>query len=532
MKNLTLQNQLRLMNALSLAGMLLVILFAVINLSHLRKEFDAYQSKQAMDKNLIEIKATALSISRADPILAETETQLKATDKEIQEWQAQILGLTSDAAFHDKMAAISKHWAGYVKGFQGAIKIASTSPSDALQIPDSLYSMHLEPMVHDLDALVASNKQTEIASRARIASAVNSILWVVLLPLALVGGLVTVFQTLFSQSLRKRIGDIAAEVNHLHEGDLSRRLPASKKDEIGQMAAAINGFIARFENILRDVHESADQTQKTAHGISDMTHSVTSNAKIQSDKVLQVSAAIGQMGYTIKEIATNTASASNAANETMSLARTGSETGALTISALRRIDDTVSLSARTLSDLDAAIQRIGTVSNMIKNIAEQTNLLALNAAIEAARAGDHGRGFAVVADEVRKLSERTTASTADITKIVETIQTSTAEASQAMMLAKEEVVRGVSHGEDMGKLVRKIEDSVRIVTKMMNQIATATEEQSSAGDHITRNIDSVATISASTAADIEHSRNAMLQLADTSKALHAAVSQFKLAQAV
>ena len=52
-KSLSLQSQLRLMNGISLAGMLLVIIFAVINLGHLRSEFNVYQAKQAMDKSLI-----------------------------------------------------------------------------------------------------------------------------------------------------------------------------------------------------------------------------------------------------------------------------------------------------------------------------------------------------------------------------------------------------------------------------------------------------------------------------------------------
>jgi methyl-accepting chemotaxis protein len=137
----------------------------------------------------------------------------------------------------------------------------------------------------------------------------------------------------------------------------------------------------------------------------------------------------------------------------------------------------------------------------------------------------------VVADEVRKLSERTSASTQDIARIVQVIQSGTVESKEALILAKEEVVQGVRYGEHMGNLLQEIEKSVHFVTEMMGQIASATEEQSAAGDHISQNIDSVATISASTAHDIEHARNAMMHLAEISKTLFAAVGQFKLARA-
>jgi methyl-accepting chemotaxis protein len=417
-----------------------------------------------------------------------------------------------------------------VQGFNGAIKIASTSPADALQIPDVMYSMHLEPMVRDLDALVAGNQSAETASRIKIEADVGRILWLVLLPLAAAGIVVAVFQTLFGRSLRRRLENISSEVDHLHLGDLRRRLPVTNNDEISHLAKTINGFIERFENILSDVHSSADQTQKTARGVTEMTHSVTTNAKSQSDKVFQVSSAMEEMGNTIKEVAANASYASSAAKETLTLVQAGTENGQRTIQALGKIDLTVSSSAVTMDELDLAIQSISKVTNIIKDIAEQTNLLALNAAIEAARAGEHGRGFAVVANEVRNLSERTAVSTAEIAKIVQVIQSGTVQAKAAMVLAKEEVVHGVRHGENMGQLLVEIEKSVHIVTDMMQQIAAATEEQSAAGDNISRNIDSVASISASTATDIEHARNAMINLSDISKALFAAVGQFKLAR--
>lgn len=528
---MTLQQQMRLMTVTTLAGLTIVVVFVSLTLNQLRHEFGDFQAAQTIDKSLIEIKATALAIARADPVLRETSSRLKLTDEHIHDLYGTITGFSANQDELEKAGHIIQQWESYARGFGGAINIASESPVDALQIPDALYKSTLEPMVGELDKLVTANHVKELAFGNKIKNDMNHVLWIVLFPLILAGVVTTLFQAFFNRTLKKRVEDISVVVDHLHQGDLSRRLPAASNDEISQMAKTINRFIARFEGILRDVHSSANQARQTAHGISAMTTTVTRNAKAQSEKVYQVSSAVDEMGNTIRMIAGNAATAAGASTEAMELVKTGAKTGRHTIEALARIQETVSTSMLTINELNASISQIGTVSKVIKDIAEQTNLLALNAAIEAARAGEQGRGFAVVADEVRKLSERTASSTADIANTVKVIQAGTVQASDAMQKASEEVNEGVRQGEKMGIVLDNIDRSVCMVTDIMQQIASATEEQSAVGIEISSNIDSVANISASTADDIEKARNAMMALAQSSATLHEAVEQFKFAAA-
>lgn len=527
---MTLQQQLRLVSMATIAPLIGVAVLVAFNLHQLREQFSSYQHYQTASASLLMIKAEALSMSRADPILPDTTARLAQADRLI---QAKLRSLQSLGLQNQDAAALKQvggYWHDYRGGFENAIHIAADSPEDALQIPDAIYKSNLEPMISLLDAAISASKVKESASEMAISKQVERVLWVVLLPLLASGCIIAAFQQGFNRKLRQRVAAFNAAAQHLQQGNLGHRMPDTGSDEISDMARAINGFIMRMEEVLRDANSTTEQTRDAASRITEMASSASASARIQADKAHQVSGAIEALGKIATDIATNSGNASSATDDTRQRIKQGMQTGAQTIAALNHLDMTVSGLAHTIDELDEAMQRIGSVSNIIREIAEQTNLLALNAAIEAARAGEAGRGFAVVADEVRKLSERTATSTAHISEAVQAVQHKTAEAADAMRLAQQEARQGATQGAAIGGIMEDIDHAVEAVNTMMSGIAQATEAQARAMEDIIRNMEAVARVSAAGSADIESTRDAMLQLAQRSEHLHAMVAVFKFSE--
>jgi aerotaxis receptor len=163
----------------------------------------------------------------------------------------------------------------------------------------------------------------------------------------------------------------------------------------------------------------------------------------------------------------------------------------LSITATGKVATTVQASSKTIANLGESIQRIGLIANTIKEIADQTNLLALNAAIEAARAGEQGRGFAVVADEVRKLAERTATSTKGIAKTIAEINAISGAAVVSMQSAVTEVEGGITLIRKNGEGLKQIMSATMNVSERIDHIASASREQSAAGESVARSLERI-----------------------------------------
>ncbi len=312
------------------------------------------------------------------------------------------------------------------------------------------------------------------------------------------------------------------------------------RDEIGELSRAITGtlqskaaLVNSANTMRRNLHKTVTTLESlitelasAATEIASSAEQISHTSENQASEVTQISTAVEQMTATISESARNAENASAASRQAAETASSGSSIVDETAKGMGSISTVMQDSAESVNKLTASSQKIGDVIDVIDGIADQTNLLALNAAIEAARAGEQGRGFAVVADEVRKLADRTGNATQDIFEMIKAIQEDTGKSSQLMDAGLSEVEHGRELAEKAGVSLQEIATASQQVMDMIQQIATASEEQSAASEEISNRVGQISRLVAETAGGTEMSAQAAEDLSRQAEKLQEIVAQF------
>ena len=326
------------------------------------------------------------------------------------------------------------------------------------------------------------------------------------------------------KTLNRMLEDIAQG-----EGDLTKRLDDSAKDEFGEAARWFNLFLGKLNGIIQQVAHNSAQVATATLQLSATSKEMASGSRSAAGQAQTVAAASEQMAATSGFIAQNCLRASASAQRASDVATAGAQAVHETVAVMGRITEKVRASALKVDSLGSRGEQIGAIIGTIQEIADQTNLLALNAAIEAARAGESGRGFAVVADEVRSLAVRTTEATHEIGDLIKGIQQETSGAVATMEEGVREVEIGTEKAAKSGSALQDILSQINEVLLQMNQIATAAEQQTGATSEISGKMLQITDVIQATANGAQESALGAAGLAKFADDLQLLVRQFKLA---
>lgn len=266
----------------------------------------------------------------------------------------------------------------------------------------------------------------------------------------------------------------------LASGDLTQQLNIQQKDEIGQLAEALNAMADNLKEVVNNIKGSANNVASGSQELSASSEQMSQGATEQAAAAEEASSSMEQMAANIRQNADNALQTEKIAFKSSQDAEGGGEAVNHTVKAMKDIAGKISI---------------------IEEIARQTNLLALNAAIEAARAGEHGKGFAVVAAEVRKLAERSQSAAAEISVLSSS---------------------SVDVAENAGDMLEKMVPDIQRTAELVQEIAAASKEQDAGADQVNKAIQQLDQV-------IQQNASAAEEMAATSEELNAQADQMQQA---
>lgn len=303
---------------------------------------------------------------------------------------------------------------------------------------------------------------------------------------AMLAALYFFFQrTVVSQiaELHKQLGDLAGA-----EGDLTKQMHIRSDDEIGRLGQEVNLLTSKIRTTISVLYQQACLIGTSVCELAAGAERTLKLSQDQKEQAVSVAVASEEMTMTIHDVAGNTHRAAALSANVDSAANNGMRVVEETYRCMQQISESVTCTLDTIRKLESSSAKIGEMVELIEDIADQTNLLALNASIEAARAGDAGKGFAVVASEVKNLAQKTTHSTREIERIVASIQMESRKAAAMITEENSLVQTGLAKAEEASQQLEKIRSHAHDSKTMIEQIATASEEQSATTQEISEKI--------------------------------------------
>lgn len=319
----------------------------------------------------------------------------------------------------------------------------------------------------------------------------------------IVMGIAVLFAFFLMRSVRTSLSRALNVADRVASGDLSHSIEVQGSDETARLMQALQSMNLSLARMVGEVRSASDsiaaEVNQLAAGNRDLSQRTESQAS-----------AIEETASSLEELTASVRQNMDSARETQQIANAAS-------AASQRGTEAASRVVGHMNSIQQSTRQVGEIVGLIDSIAFQTNILALNAAVEAARAGEQGRGFAVVAGEVRNLAKRCADSAKEIRKLIQT--------------SSGQVEEGAELVEEVAATIVDIHERVDTVSQLMNQIVSASSEQSSGIEQVNQTIAALERVTQQNAALVEEVVSATELLTAQSARMGSLVSVFRLTSA-
>src|SRR5471032_2107088 len=366
---------------------------------------DKGQGERALDK--------VLDAAKNDPSVYYLEASISPNGVEI----GKVLMGVSTASVETDLAALDKR-------FSALIASSDQLVGDSLKgaAADSATAMRSR-----LQSAQSTASEMKANTTSTVQEAAGTLRWRIGLGLAIVGfGVLLLLAVVLGRRVVNRLKMLIAAMDALAagEGDLTKRVQINSKDEIGDMASAVNRFVDKLQPIVR---EAGDVAQRTGVEIGAMTlrnAGADAAAGMQRDEVAESLRALSQMA----DEAQTESHAMQAALQQVVDIRSAT-------------DENTRTSAKVGSLIEALAGQVDTGAKVIERLAQQSEQI----------------------DVVRALASKTQSSTGDIQAHIVALQQGAREAVAAIGQAGRQASEGLLVLRDSARLQQSVQVSVEQV---------------------------------------------------------------------
>ena len=366
-------------------------------------------------------------------------------------------------------------------------------------------------------------------------------------------------------SLAKPLKQMVAQVQEL---EITKTLDLRRRDEIGQIANAIDVFTTRLFEIVTKIKERAADISSSSQILAEGSQDLATRTEEQSSSLEETASAMEEMTSNVQQ---NAESANHANHISQNMREVVEERKSLLQSLLdqtitsnqsdidkvRESNGEYFVKAEQMNDqmvlamkgIGESSEKISGITSVINDIAFQTNLLALNASVEAARAGEHGKGFAVVAAEVRNLAHRSAEASEEISTLIKNsleqvtkgtslmgevntvVQEMIQKADQALEALKENSRQNLEKlNSQTSDNLKEIQTAVSEVTDLIENIKAASNEQAEGIRQVNIAVSELDRITQQNALLVDESATTSRLMSEHSNELMKIIEVFKLEQ--